>query len=252
MKSQPRWREFYENEHPMALPKAVHQQLKDSARFGMGHTPIRYLWVVLSKEGLELGSSASEAMDRDQWLNLVDEAAGMGVASLIVSVGEELAQRPEIWDLCRWAQETHDMLVGLHLTASVPAESLSELGSLTANTTFVFVHSSRIEQYRSIEEHFGVRVFASDGLQDGVEQRHCTLPSQMACVGGDGNLYTCGLVVEQDDYKLGDARGDRVDRKLADTALPHEVPAGTSTESHRCDGCPPLMEERMRRESGRQ
>ena len=236
----------------MALPKAIHQELRDSARASKdGNLQVRHLWICLSKEGLSTAGVSRGDMDAEMWLNLVDEAAGIGVTSIIISVGTDIAERPEVWDVCRWGQKTHDMLIGLHLTTDLSAESLAPVRELDAKKTFLFVYSSRIDRYRPIAEALGVRVFESDGLKDDVEQRHCTLPSQMACVGGEGRMYTCGLVLDNDEYDLGDARCDRVDDALTDDKRPHSVPAGTSHEPHRCDGCPPLMEDRMRKATGR-
>jgi hypothetical protein len=253
VRSRQRWRDLYEQAHPLALPKAIHEELRGSARANQdGHQQVRHLWIVLSKEGLCTHDGPCKDMDTDMWLNLVDESAGLGVSSILISVGADLTERPELWDICKWGQETHDMLVGLHLTTDLDAQDLAPIRELDPEKTFLFVYSARIERYRPIAAELGVRVFESDGLQDGIEQRHCTLPSQMACVGGVGKLYTCGLVINNDDFELGDARGDRVDRALTNDGLPHSVPAGTSNEPHRCDGCPPLMEDRMRKATGRE
>jgi hypothetical protein len=236
----------------LALPKAIHQELRTHARGAKGECEeVRHLWIVLSKEGVSTNHGSCEDMDDEMWLNLVDESAGLGVSSILISVGADLSDRPELWKICQWGQQTHDMLVGLHLTTDLDAEALAPIRELDAEKSFLFVHSGRIERYRPIAKELGVRVFESDGLQDGIEQRHCTLPSQMACVGGVGKLYTCGLVINNDEYELGDVRGDRFDRALSNEDLPHSVPAGTSKESHRCDGCPPLMEDRMRKATGR-
>ena len=252
MKTRQRWRDLYEQAHPLSLPKAIHEELRHAVRDGKhSGKGVRHLWIVLSKEGVCTNHGRCEDMDDDMWLNLVDEAAGLGVSSVLISVGTDLAERPEVWNICHWAQKTHDMLVGLHLTDDIEAGELAPVRELNSENTFLFVYSGRIDRYRPIAKDLGIRVFESDGLEDGAEQRHCTLPSQMACVGGVGKLYTCGLVLDNDSFELGDARGDRVDHALNSDELPHSVPAGTSTEPHRCDGCPPLMEERMRKATGR-
>jgi len=252
VKTRQRWRDLYDQSHPLALPKAIHEELRNGTRSSKHDgNGVRHLWIVLSKEGITANHEPCSDMSDEMWLNLVDESAGLGVASILISVGADLADRPELWKICQWGQQAHDMLVGLHLTTNLDAGPLEPIRSLDTSKTFLFVHSTRIERYRPIAKDLGVRIFESDGLHDGIEQRHCSLPTQMACVGGVGKLYTCGLVINNDDFELGDARGDRIDRALTNEDLPHSVPAGTSTEPHRCDGCPPLMEERMRKASGR-
>jgi len=246
------WREIYESANPLKLPKAIRRQMRPGAEPRLPEG-VKYLWIVMSKEGISLGREFAEggSMDKDAWLNLVDEAAAIGIGSIVVSVGTELSSRPEVWDVCQWAQETYDMLVGLHLTVpSLKPQDEDHLQRLDSAKTFLFVHSSNVETFRYVEKH-GIRVFEADGLADGVEQGLCTLPGEMVCVGGEGTMYTCGLVVEEEAYELGDSRAERIDRALADEDRPHSVPAGHSTAPHRCDGCPPLLERRMRRAAGR-
>ncbi len=246
------WREIYESSNPLKLPKAIRRQLRPGVAPQIPEG-VKHLWIVISREGVQLGKQFAEggAMNEEAWLNLIDEAAGIGVNSIVVSVGTELSSRPEVWAICQWAQETYDMLVGLHLTVPnvTPADE-EHLRKLKPENTFVFAHSSVAGNFRHLQ-NVGIRVFEADGLEDGAEQGLCTLPGEMVCVGGEGTMYTCGLVVEEKEFEMGDVRGDRVDKALADENLPHRVPAGHSNATHRCDGCPPLLERRMRRAAGR-
>lgn len=189
-------------------------------------------------------------MSEEHWLNVVDEAASLGVDTLVISVHTAPSERAELAAICKWAADTHGMRVGVHLSeAPIGAADAAILRGLAGEKFCVFVNSRRRTEVASVLGD-GVKLVDADGLEDGAMQPHCELPRQMACVSDGGEMYTCGLVLGQDGFFLGNANEAPIKKVHGDDALPHHVPAGTSDAPHRCEGCPPLLEERLRRAFG--
>lgn len=242
MASRKRWTEVYTEGNPLAMPQTIRRHLKSCA-CGQEDGRIRYLWAVL-------GAAGTEEMGEEHWLNVVDEAASLGADTLVISICTAPSERSELAAMCKWAAGTHGMRVGVHLSdAAISAEDAAILRSLSSEKFCVFVNSRRrAEAAAALGD--GVTLVDADGLEDGAVQPHCELPRQMACVSDAGEMYTCGLVVGQDGFFLGNANDAPIKRVHCDDALPHHVPEGTSDAPHRCEGCPPLLEERLRRAFG--
>lgn len=240
MTTRKRWREVYADDNPLALPQAIKRELKACCKDGLKER-IKFLWIVFGRE-----NNGRPPLDDEHWLNVVDEAAAVGAKTFVITLETPLAEQPGVWNLCEWASQTHDMLVGIHLQQPrLGPDDVKRLKECDPASFCLFVHSS---QRPAIQETLGdsVRVIDADGLEDGVVQHRCTLPAKMTCVSGEGALYTCGLVLGRDGFYLGDINEVRIDRLAEDGEAPHCVPENTSHDSHRCDGCPPLLEERMR------
>jgi len=61
-------------------------------------------------------------------------------------------------------------------------------------------------------------------------------------------MYTCGLVLGHDAYRLGNFFERKLETVMTDDSLPHVIPEGVSKAHHQCNGCPPLMVRRMQQE----
>jgi hypothetical protein len=236
-----RWSEVYADDNPLALPQAIKRELKACCKDGLKER-IQFLWIIFGSE-----TADQPPLDSDHWLNVIDEAAAVGVQTLVITLESPLSEQGAVWKLCEWAIKTHDMLVGIHLREpTIDAGDIEQIVSFYPGNFCLFVHSSERE---SVDKVLGgrVRIIDADGLEDGAAQNRCTLPSKMTCVSGGGGLYTCGLVLGHDGFYLGDVNDVRIDHVIEDNKVPHYVPENTSQDSHRCDGCPPLLEERMRK-----
>lgn len=244
------------NPNPFQLPKSVAREVRDTVKAAApgANERVKYIWLNLSKDDVESDrerSGRDHALALDEWLNIVDESAALGADSLFISVYTTLSGWPELWQLCRWAQETHQMLVAIHFYGGAMTESdLAELRKLDLTRTRLYVDREHLEQIRFVEK-FGVSLFPGDGFDAGsTVECACSMPKDMVCVGVEGALYTCGLVLGKDEFKLGHASENRLDSVVRDNSLPHTIPAGLERDEWQCDGCPPLMEKRLSGEDG--
>lgn len=244
MTSRKRWHSIYTEENPFALPRAVSGELSRCCKEHPGEVcaSVKYLWIHLP--GADSTAVSERALSQDDWMNVLDEAASIGVKSVIVSVGSPLHRVPQLVPLCQWAQTAHEMIVGIHAYVRLAPGDTATLTQLDAGKTRVFVDGEHIEFARFVEQ-LGIPLYCADGLHDHEEQPRCDLPSTMTCVGPEGTMYTCGLVLGQEQFSLGHIFGRTLTSVIKDNSLPHEIPAGASTRSHRCNGCPPLMAKKM-------
>jgi hypothetical protein len=214
---------------------------------------IKYLWIHIgSTEERDAvpGSNHNglQEMQLDDWYNVVDETAALGVDTLIITAGNCLNGHPEVWDICRWAQDQHNMTIGIHIGPRCFDESqVEQLASLNRQRTRIFVDGGDANCLPQVSA-LGIHVFAADGLEDGATQPYCDLPSSMCCIDGSGRMYACGLVIGQREFDYGSSKEKRVDQALADQSLPHCIPENTSTAARRCNGCPPLLDRKIRGE----
>jgi len=212
---------------------------------------IKYLWIHVGsfeerEANADCGCDGHEEMQLDDWYNVVDETAALGVDTIIITAGNCLTGHPEIWDICRWAQDQHDMSIGIHTGLRCFDEGqVEQLASLHCEKTRIFVDGGDANCLPQVSA-LGIQVFAADGLEDGATQPRCDLPHSMCCIDGGGKMYACGLVIGQDEFDYGNSKEKRVDHVVADQNLRHSIPENTSTAARRCNGCPPLLERKIR------
>lgn len=216
---------------------------------------VKYLWIHIADDAFVpqqyrngQGKNGRD-LSNEEWLNVIDEAASLGAESLIVCVGCCPSEKPEVWSICEWAQTTHGMTVGIYVNEGNLGESdIHRLTQLDRERTRLFVDSHDLDRFRHLDEQHGIQLCIADGLLPGEPSpQTCRLPENMTCVGSGGTLYTCGLVLGNQRYCMGDVNRERLDNVMSDESLPHTVPGETMPENtHRCKACPPLMEQRLR------
>jgi radical SAM protein with 4Fe4S-binding SPASM domain len=218
---------------------------------------VQFLWIHIVNEPFipqqyRNGNSSGSDLSAEEWLNVVDEAAALGAESCIISVGAPLAERPEVWAICEWAQTVHDMRVGVYVYgAAVTEVDVRRLAQFNKEKTRLFVDSEDLERLRYADEQYGVQLCIADGLAPDEPATACHLPENMTCVCSKGALYTCGLVLGNERFRMGHVNRERLDGVMANEDLPHHIPEGAAPElPRRCNGCPPLMERRMRGQHG--
>jgi len=241
-----RWRSIYSEENPFALPQAVLRGLNQCCRHAQktGNEKVEYLWVHLpGKPGGGIDDS-KPPLSLDEWLCIIDESASIGAKMVIVSVGAPLHELPQLLAICEWAQNGHGMIVGIHAYVRLEDPDEEVLRRLDPAKTRVFADSDVIESVRFVER-IGIPLYCADGLDDNVVSPRCELPSTMTCVGHEGTLYTCGLVLGKEQYSLGNFFEHKLAHVMDDESLPHDIPEGVSDAKHRCNGCPPLMALKM-------
>lgn len=209
---------------------------------------LKYVWIYVTDEGIRPGgmpTTTGKQLELDEWLNVIDESASLGAEWMILYVGTSLSAFPGIWKMCDWAQRTHGLSVGLHLVNNCLSEDdFERLGQLEANKTVILANRDEVASLSFLEQQ-GIRVCDAN-IGEADRPTPCAQPEGMACVGPDGSLFSCGLVMGEDSYALGDSRGRNLEDVMHDEALPHAIDDQANHREHGCDACPPLIAERLR------
>lgn len=205
---------------------------------------ITYLWVHVSKEGIaqpKRGAAAPKHPPTVQdWLNVVDEAASIGVNWLMVTLDTRINAFPELIEICQWAQDTYQMRVGLHVSVNtLTEEEVASVRQLNLDLTRLFVKRSAMPNMQSLEAQ-GIKIRAADP-QDYGEKPDCQGAGKLVFVDAHGVLYTCGLVEGNHEYRLGNIHERAFESLLHDPALPHAIHDNLHKVSEGCDGCPSLI-----------
>ncbi len=249
MKSKFYWKKRSTEAHPFDLPQKISESLEGCRKHAdsdSGSKPaIRYIWIHLTHEGLRHGQPAQEStLNLEDWLNVIDESASLGAEWIVIYVGSSLNQAPIVWDLCKWAQETHHLNVGLHLTCDcLTDEDIDRLSMLDRQKTYL-VADGNCSHALSVFEARGVNVRKSDlHLRD--KFTRCSKPADIACVSADGQMFSCGLVLGETEFALGPVQERRMSDVLGDTGLPHAIEDALRFPTRGCEGCPPYVAEQV-------
>ena len=229
-----------------ALPKEFKNALhhcRTQAQHGTAKD-VTYLWIAVSnagvgKTGRETDNAA--ALSLEDWLNVVDEAASLGANWIVLTLTTSLSHFSEIWEICRWAQETHGMAVGLHLGADddVDDHAREHLAALNKDRLRLLVRKESLAKLAALEKE-GIVLWTANPQPDG-EKPNCQGPSRMIYVNAEGNLYTCGLVEGKSDYLMGSVLHDRLKRVIKSPSVRHCVEEDLHRVTSGCDGCPALI-----------
>lgn len=247
MNSRKRWQTIYSQENPLALPQAIIREINQCYK---NHAPavagkLKYLWIHMPANDADTTPSLdSKPLGEDEWLSVIDEAASVGVLSVIISVGGPLQFAPLLAPVAMWAQEAYGMTVGIHPNAALERVDADVLLQLDLSKTRVFANSEHLESARFVEE-LGIPLYNADGLQSHSSTHACDLPESMTCIGPEGQMYTCGLVMGEERYSLGHVLERKLASVMTDKTLPHTVPAAVGVGTQRCNGCPPLMAQKL-------
>lgn len=227
------------------VPRYIRKRLKECAEMADKMTrEVTYLWIHVSEEGIaqpQRGEAPAKYPPAlEEWLNVVDEAASVGVNWLMVTLNVALDAFPDLMEICKWAQDTYQMKVGLHTFASgLTPDEIELLKGLNLDLTRLFVRKDAVEGFRALEEQ-GIKIRVADPQPYG-EKPNCQGASRLVFVDGHGVLYTCGLVEGNREYRLGSIHERSFDEVLADPNLPHAIEAPLHAVSRKCDGCPSLI-----------
>lgn len=230
------------------IVKTLRQKLKDCS-CGSSDTvegDITYLWICVNSSGLEQGfgdksGSGEKSLPMDQWLNIVDEAASLGANWLVLSLSDPLAACESVWPVSKWAQQAHGMAVGLHLKEdqSISEQDLGLIGQLEPEKTRVLMRCPTKETIEALKA-LGIAVWAANPQPEG-EKPKCQGPTRMIFVNESGIIYTCGLVKNRDDYRMGHVSDVRLRAIISDPDIPHGVKSDLHIVDQGCDGCPALL-----------
>lgn len=226
------------------LPKRIKKRLAEcSETSAQGPADdVKYLWVHVTSSNSEKKSehSAPAGLRLEDWLNVVDEAASIGVTWFVISIDTDLSDFPDVWKVAEWAQNVYGITVGIHaVKTGLTKDDVKAIKRLDGNKTRLLVAKQDLKKYSHLEES-GIRIREADP-RPGEQQTPCEKPNRMVFVNPLGHLYTCGLVEGNEDYRLGHVFNGTLDAILHNNNLPHAVSEQIPREGHGCDGCPPIM-----------
>lgn len=252
MKSKTYWKKESGDTDPFKLPKQLRGDIAAAAqKFSeseSGPPTVKYVWLYVTENGLAHGrgdEEVGEGLEFDTWLNIIDESASLGAEWLVMYVGTDLSKCPQVWDICKWAQETHGIKVGIHLEgAHVSNGDFEHLADLDASKLFLAVDEDRLESLAFLEER-GIRLCRANVPIGERPEPDCKGPATMTCVGANGSLYACGLVLGRERYALGNVQARPLKGIMEDQSLPHVVHRTLEEAEAGCDGCPAQMAKRF-------
>lgn len=217
--------------------RRIRRGLSECSRLAAEETggDVFYLWLKMGpSDGL-----GGPVLTQDHWLNIIDEAASMGVNWLVVTLGDP-ESRAYVPAMCLWAQETHGMVVCLHAPAGVlgPAER-EALAQLPPESSYLLVEPEHRDAFSDLERA-GVDIAVAAPAKPGVKEP-CDFPNKMIFVDAQGHLYTCGLVSGDSEFFLGSVFDGSLDEIIHNPKLPHTVSDAEPSAHRSCSGCPPLV-----------
>tara|TARA_R110001592_G_scaffold22785_5_gene90280 strand:- start:329 stop:910 length:582 start_codon:yes stop_codon:yes gene_type:complete len=182
----------------------------------------------------------SFTISEEQWLNVIDEAASLGVNWLVITLGDAVDSLTLANTMCLWAQQTYEMTVCVHTSQAGPSPELeSVITTLPRDHTYVLVEPEFADEFEDLRAQ-GVRVgLANPAPHEG--EAACDFPYKMVFVDASGNLYTCGLVAGEEEFLLGSVFRGSLDQIVHNPGLPHSVNALGTRPKQGCSGCPPLV-----------
>lgn len=204
---------------------------------------VKFLWMYVTRRGINVSETNDKDsnISLDRWLNVIDEAAALGVCWLVITLQESFSSYPDMWEICDWAQQTHGMTVGIHTETEVITEAERvHLRNLDASRTRLFVPNDFLARFAHIEAEDGIRVRSSEP-ESTMASSACDKPGAMVFVNSEGILCTCGMVQDNSAYRMGRVDDVRFDQIARQSCAPKSVSPEHFHTEHGCDGCPPLL-----------
>lgn len=229
---------------PFQVMRRIRKGIKSAAELSEEQSAqVTFLWMDVSKKGIARREDAPDPLSvltLDDWLNVIDEAAGYGVNWLILTLRTSPSRYPDIWKIAQWAREAHGMRLGIHVAVdSLTAAEVDSFAQLDGAGVTLYIKRDLHEHLSALESK-GVRICFADPQTYG-ERPNCNGPARMIFADPEGVLYTCGLVEGNQAFRLGTIFEKTFKEILQDPNLPHAVPKTMHHVSEGCDGCPSLL-----------
>lgn len=194
---------------------------------------VKYLWATFKVD-------ETSGLGVDGWMNVVDEAASLGLDFIVFSMATPLAENDGLWPVCKWAQDTYGIMVGIHTSAAtLTADDIAKLKQLDLSKLRLYVSRDNLDKVRHLADE-GIQIGAADprGAGRANSAPCCDLPNRMLFVSQQGVMYTCKYVENNDEFLMGHVAERTLANVLQDPSLPRVVPGTAPYVSHGCDGCP--------------
>ena len=224
----------------LGLPRRISANLRKCATNTCDHElpeNVKYLWATFR-------GSDDEALNVQEWLNVVDEAASLGLEFIVFSVEGRLHPDDTLWQVCKWAQEAYGLSVGVHVYhGDLQEEEVASFKQLNLKKARLYVGREYIDSLRFLEEEgVSLRVADPAGQKRANPAPCCDLPRQMLYVDSKGIMYTCKYVQDNADYRIGHFCSRTFKNLVDDPSRPTIVPENAPPRAHGCDGCPPVVD----------
>jgi hypothetical protein len=223
----------------LELPRRISANLRKCSTHHCADTlpeNVKYLWATFRAD-------EDGALDVQEWLNVVDEAASLGLEFIVFSVEGRLHQQDTLWQVCKWAQDVYGLHVGVHVYhGDLGEDEIAAFKQLDLKSARLFVGKEYIESLRFLEEEgVALRVADPAGSARANPAPCCDLPRQMLYVDSKGIMYTCKYVQDNSDYRIGHFCSRTFKNVVDDPSRPAVVPEDAPERAHGCDGCPPVV-----------
>ncbi len=224
----------------LGFPKTLFKQIREcSALANTAPNDISYLWLKVTDKNLQSNGTGNN-LSLDDWLNVVDEAVSAGAKWLVLTIHVPIDRMREAIEICKWAQETYNMKVGLFLCRdNISTNEIKILSTLKKDLTQVFVKKKVFDKFKKLKE-MGIFLGIADPQEYG-EKPNCEGASKLLYVDNNGTIYTCGLVAGMKNYRLGTIHNGKFNEIVNDPTLPHTVDEKIHKVNEGCDGCPSLI-----------
>lgn len=224
------------------LPKRISANLRKCADVSCGGglpDSVKYLWATFRADD-------QDGLDVQEWMNVVDEAASLGLEFIVFSVEGRLHEQDGLWQVCKWAQDAYGLNVGVHVYHGDLQESeIAAFKQLDLERARLYVGGDYIESLRFLEdEGVSLRVADPAGQKRANPAPCCDLPRKMLYVDSKGIMYTCKYVQGNSDYRIGHFCTRTFKNVVEDPSRPAVVPQDVPERAHGCDGCPPVVDAR--------
>lgn len=224
-----------------ALPRRLNTTMRDCQKRFSSVTSeppkdIKYLWATFKVD-------EADGLGVDGWMNVVDEAASLGLDFIVFSMASPLSENPGLWPVCKWAQDTYGITVGIHTNAAtLTRDAIEELKKLDLSKARLYVCRDELDKVRPLAAE-GIQIGAADPRGEGRANSApcCDLPNRMLFVSQRGEMYTCRYVENNDEFHMGHVAERAFLSVVKDPELPRVVPSSAPYVSHGCDGCPPIL-----------
>lgn len=226
------------------LAQAISARKDQGTTLPSNDTPIHYIWLHITPKGITKKNSQQDTapLALNDWLNLIDESAALGAKWMILYFEAHLTQNTDIWKICAWAQQIHNIRVGLHIQAPfIPDWDFAALKQLDQVLTFIVADQTTLPELTHLHDQ-GYTLCHANITQDD-RTLPCTHTHSIVCAAADGVMFRCGLVIGNQAHQLGHIRTHTIQNATTQPD-PQPVTAHAAPKNATCDGCPPIIVQR--------
>jgi hypothetical protein len=237
-----------DSEHINCFVETIQSIKEQGTTIPQKELPTHYIWLHVTENGITRAptTAGEPGMLLNDLLNLIDESATHGASWMILFMDSKVDPESDIWKLCSWAQEIHEIKIGIHLKEEhILTWDSIPLNRFDKSDTFFMADESLLDSgsLMSFKEQ-GYTVCRAN-ITDTDRDIPCSNTESIICAGVDGIMYCCGLVRGDSAYETGTIRSDTINQAMQNKANLQPLPSSLRNTQHGCDGCPPIVAQRF-------